>query len=427
MKLLFLSNFYPPHEIGGYEQWCHEVALGLAGRGHDVSVLTSRFGVSSDVFEDEPGVTRTLFLQADIDYYRPQDFFLRRAAREQFNVRELRTALDTIQPDVVMVWGMWNLSQWLPFWAERWMPGRVAYFISNYWPIDTDPHTAYWQLPTRRSAAQVVKRPLQAIALSQLQREGYPPALAFDHAVCCSEYVRETLVAAGKLPVTAGVLLGGTDPAPFLAHSRLGQAAVQDTERPLQLLYFGRLIHDKGVHTAVEAIGILEARGLADRVTLTILGSGHPDYEAKLRDLVATLGVSERVRFVAQVPRPDVPEWLGRFDVFLFTSIWPEPMARSVMEAMAAGLLVIGTNVGGQAEMLFDGQNALTFQPEDAERLAAHIVHIAENPALRVQLARAGQWMVLEQFTIRRMVRDIEQMLMNVTATEPVPAAEMGD
>ncbi len=68
--------------------------------------------------------------------------------------------------------------------------------------------------------------------------------------------------------------------------------------------------------------------------------------------MVASLGLSKQVEFVRQVPRTEIPQWLGGFDLFLFTSIWPEPMARSVMEAMAAGLLVIGSAVGGQMEML---------------------------------------------------------------------------
>ena len=423
MRFLFLSNFYPPYEIGGYEQWCEEVSVGLVERGHEVCVLTSRYGVQSGENKDSIDVVRTLFLETDNDYYRPLDFFLRRSSQEEFNINELRTMINSFEPDVVMVWGMWNLSHFLPYWAEHWMPGRVAYFISNYWPTDVDLHTYYWQLPTRRAATELVKRPLRSLALRKLHREGYPPKLQFEHAVCCSEYVRSTLIEAGKLPEHTGVLLGGTDPQPFIAHSKLNQQSSDDKNKPLQLLYFGRLIHDKGVHTAVEAVKLLKQQGLGDDIELTILGSGHPDYEAHLRETADALGISKQIHFVRQVPRPDVPEWLGRFDVFLFTSIWPEPMARSVMEAMAAGLLVIGTEVGGQIEMLIDGQNALTFKPEDTKCLAVHITRIVNNPSLRVKLARAGQQMILERFTIDRMVREVEQYLLNIAATTPVTAS----
>jgi len=414
MRVIFLSNFYPPYELGGYEQWCQEVATHLIDRGHDLRVLTSRYGIQSERENDVPYVTRVLHLQTDINYYRPTDFFLRRPNQERENIQALRETIDQFSPDIIMVWGMWNLSHNLPCWAERWMPGRVAYFISNYWPVDTDPHTEFWQLPTRRPQLEWAKRLPRSVALRQLRREGYPPQLRFEHAVCCSQYVRDTLVKAGKLPDNAGVLLGGTDPEPFLRHSRLRESLLDRLNGPVEFLYFGRLIHDKGVHTALEAIALLKRRGLLDGANLTILGTGHPDYEAKLRHMLVELHIGDHVRFLQQVPREQVPEWLGRFDVFLFTSIWPEPMARSVMEAMAAGLLVIGTEVGGQVEMLDNNQNALTFEAEDVECLADHMARVLKDRSLALRLARAGQQTVLERFTLERMVDDIEQYLMNV-------------
>jgi glycogen(starch) synthase len=416
MRVLFLSNFYPPYELGGYEQWCQEVATRLMERGHDVSVLTSRYGIQAERKNDAPNVTRVLHLQSDVNYYRPSDFFLKRPKQERENIQALQESIAQVSPDILMVWGMWNMSHNLPYWAERWMPGRVAYFISNYWPVDIDPHTEFWQLPTRRPQLDWVKRPLRSAALGQLRREGYPPQLRFEHAVCCSQYVRDTLVEAGKLPDSAGVLLGGTDPEPFLSHSRLGESRLNG---PVEFLYFGRLIHDKGVHTAVEAIGLLKQRGLLGGANLTILGSGHPAYEAKLRQTLEQLDISDHVKFVQQVPREQVPEWLGRFDIFLFTSIWPEPMARSVMEAMAAGLLVIGSEVGGQVEMLENNRNALTFEAEDAATLANHMARVLDDRSLGLRLARAGQQTVLARFTLDRMVDDIEQYLMNIVGNGP--------
>ena len=183
---------------------------------------------------------------------------------------------------------------------------------------------------------------------------------------------------------------------------------------PLRLVYFGRLIHDKGVHTAIEALRLLKERGLIEQFHLTILGSGHPDYEAKLHQMVKAFDLCSQVEFVRQVPRDEIPQWLGRFDVFLFTSIWPEPMARSVMEAMAAGLLVIGSEVGGQTEMLAHNENALTFQAEDATGLADHLAYALNHPTRRMELAHAGQQMVLERFTLDRMVNDVETYLLDI-------------
>lgn len=425
MRILFLSNFYPPHDYGGYEQWCHEVATGLHRRGHEVSVLTSRYrrhqsnGCTQRAVEEVSiPVQRTLHLETDLHYYDPVDF-LRRPWYEWTNSQMLRQGIARGKPDVIMVWGMWNLSHTLPCCAEAWLAGRVTYFISNYWPTDTNPHTAYWQLPANRTVGEIIKRPLRSLALAQLRYTHYPPPLHFEHAVCCSHYVRNALVAAGKLPASAGVLYGGTDPEPFLAKARKTHLDPATEKQPLRLLYFGRLDPEKGVQTAVEALCSLKRRALLDAITLTIIGSGHPAYEAQLREAVHAHGLETQVEFVAKIPREEVPAWLGRFDVYLFTSVWPEPMARSVMEAMAAGLLVIGTEVGGQAEMLCHNHNALTFQPGDAEALADHITRVVQEPALRTRLACAGQKLVLERFTLRRMVDEIEQYLSDVVEKAP--------
>jgi glycosyltransferase involved in cell wall biosynthesis len=215
-------------------------------------------------------------------------------------------------------------------------------------------------------------------------------------------------VQSGKLPAHAGVLLGGIDPAPFLENrSVTGDAG----DERLRLLFVGSLLPHKGVHTAIEALGLLRHWGLSDRVSFTILGGGHPDYEARLRTMVEALGVGDQVRFAGRVPRSEIPEWMSRYDVFLFTSTWAEPMARSVMEAMAAGLLVIGTEVGGQVEMLANEENSLTFRAEDAEALAERIERVLREPALLPRLALAGQQMVLEGFSLQRMVDDMESWL----------------
>jgi glycogen synthase len=409
MRILFISNFYPPYEIGGYEQWCAEIASQLASRGHEIEILTSNYRVGPELNGIVAKISRVLYLESHLSYYRPLDFFQSRMAHEKSNIQMLRRKIDRFQPDIIMVWGMWNLSPYLPYWAEQWMPRRVAYFISNYWPMDIDAHTAYWQLPARHTLMEVIKRPLRKIALSQLRSENYPPQLQLANAVCCSHYVR-------NVPPSSGVLLGGIDPQPFLDSSKLKKDDALSRPGRLNLVYFGRLIRDKGVHTAIEALGLLRQRGIAESVHLTILGSGHPEYEAYLRTMATSLGVEQEIEFVRQVPRPEIPSWLSRFDVFLFTSIWPEPMARSVMEAMAAELLVLGTPVGGQAEMLTNGVNALTFKPDNAPELADLIARVRNDWALRTQLACAGQKLILERYTLDRMATDIENYLYSIQA-----------
>jgi glycogen(starch) synthase len=412
MKILFISSQYPPYELGGYEQLCHEVTLDLLSRGHDVRVLTSRYGVNSSDELRMGNVNRSLHLTADIHYFKPLDFFFKLPAQEKENLAELKKNIFEFKPDVIMFWGMFALSHNLPYWAEQWVPGRVTYYMASYWPVDADIHETYWKAPANRGMTEWIKRPLRIVALNRLQREGYPPSLQFENVICCSAYVRDRLVKAGVFPVKTGVVFAGADPTPFEGQ---GLTRNFDKGQPVRLLYFGRLVPDKGVHTAIEAVGALSKNELAGQVELTILGDGHPDYKNLLHRRVKELGIEDCVCFAGKVAREDIPEQLSRFDIFLFTSIWPEPFGRTIVEAMMAGLVVIGSDVGGSREIFQDYDQDLLFQPEDAYGLAERISRVVSDPDLRCRLIDQGRHLAFERFTIRQMTDGIEKFLSEVS------------
>lgn len=406
MRILFLTNMYPPYDIGGYEQVCQEVAQGLKSRGHIVKILTSRYGTQLPNSDDD--VIRLLYLQADLNYYRPMNFFLRRASQERFNREVLRDAVGNFVPDVVVVWGMYLLSHSLPYWLEKWMPDRIMYYICSYWPVDEDPHRTYWKLTSKKKVTEQIKRPLRSLALSQLDKEKYPPRLQFAKTACCSKYVRDRLVLAGKIPASAEVLYNGIDPAPF---ERCETSNPSSNDAPLRMLYFGRLIEDKGVHTAIQALGILNQQGLAARTELTIVGSGHPEYEARLRLMASSLGTNDQVRFADKVSRDEIPGVLSRYDVFLFTSIWPEPFGRTIVEAMLAGLIVIGADVGGSREIFSQYDADLLYPAGDASALASRISLLLRGLKDRRQLTQRGRALALERFSFDVMLTNFERYL----------------
>ncbi len=411
MRILFISNLYPPHDLGGMEIRCKETVDRLRARGHVCHVLTSSYGVQKPAPQEE-GIARVLHLEADVHYYRPLDFFLRRPAREKANWRALRYAIETFKPDIIFIWGLWNLSTQVAYWAEQWLPGRVAYAVAGYWPMQPNSHKSYWQQPARHLWARIVMSPARWLALRRLARERNAYPLDLEHVACVSHYVRDKLVKAGALPHGACVIYNGIDPVPFLKVAKTRSSHANG----LRLVYTGGLVAHKGVHTAIEALGILHQRDALEGIHLTLVGGGHPDYEAQLHQRVATLDLQQHVTFHGRVPREQIASILAEHDVFLFTSTYEEPIARTVMEAMAAGLAVIGTPVGGQQEMLEDGINALVYPPDDAERLAECIMRLQQDSALLRRLAEAGRKTVLERFTLERMVDEMEAWMEEVAA-----------
>jgi glycogen(starch) synthase len=407
MRLLFLSNFYPPARPGGYTQWCQEVAEHLAGRGHAIAVLTSRYE-QAKAFPGEQNIFRLLYLEGDLAYYQPLHLFTRWKKEHQENLAFLEHTVRDFAPDLIFVWGMWALSKALPALAEQVMPHRVVYYLSDYWPAAGDMHTTYWNSLARRRPMQIPKRVMGRAAMSILASEGKPD-LEFEHAICVSASVRDALVEAGVPVRDARIIHGGTDVERF-RHVR--QQNHQSDE--LKMLYAGQLVPHKGVHTAIEAMARLVNVRKINRVTLTLIGSGHPDYEAFLRDLVDRERLRDFVIFYGPAPKDQMPALLQQFDVLIFPSIYEEPLARMTQEAMASGLVVVGTTTGGTKEILRDGETGLAFAPEDADGLADQVARLIADPELRSQLARAGRDVVLNHFTLDRMVAEIEAYLQEV-------------
>ena len=404
MRILFLSNFYPPARPGGYTQWCHEVAVRLAKRGHTIGVLTSRHERVKAPAR-EPNIYRVLHLEGDLNYYQPLHFFTQWKKQHRENLVFLEHTIKDFAPDLIFVWGMWALSKALPALAEQLLPGRVVYYLSDYWPSTLDIHTTYWQSPPQSWPMQIPKRVLSKVAMSILAKEGQPD-LKLEHVICVSARVRDLLVEAG-LPIQhARIIHGGTDIERFLDVRKR-----DDRSGHLKLLYAGQLVRHKGVHTAIEAMSRLVNKQRINQITLTLVGSGHPDYEAFLRDLVERERLQDFVTFQKPVSKDNMPAIFQQFNVLIFPSIYEEPLARITQEAMSSGLVVVGTTTGGTKEILRDGETGLTFAPEDADGLAEQVTRLIIDPDLCCRLAQAGRQTVLENFTLDKMVNEIEAYL----------------
>lgn len=413
MRILFLSNFFPPARPGGYTQWCHEVSERLAKRGHTIGVLTSRYEMEKAP-ANEQNVFRLLHLEGDLEYYRPVQFLTRWKKQHSENLASLRRTVAEFAPDLIFVWGMWALSKSLPVLAEQLLPGRVVYFLSDYWASAQDMHTRYWQSPAQRWSMQMLKRALGKVALATLTKEGQPQP-EFEHVICVSARVRELLVEAGLPIQNARIIHGGTDV------GRFQDVRQRDYRRgQFSMVYAGQLVRHKGVHTAIEAMAQLVNQQGIKHVTLTLVGSGHPDYEGLLRDLVVKERLHDFVKFHEPVSKDKVPAIFQQFDILIFPSIYEEPLARVTQEAMAAGLVVIGTTTGGTKEILKEGQTGLTFAPEDAAGLAAQISRLIEDPELCCRLSEDGRQTVLQVFTLDKMVQEIEEYLVSCFAMHSV-------
>src|SRR5262249_59237307 len=181
-----------------------------------------------------------------------------------------------------------------------------------------------------------------------------------------SEHLKQAALRAGKPVHEAEVIHWGVEISRF--PYRQSQRAAS------RLLFVGQVIPNKGAHVAVEAVKLLyQHYGLHD-VTLTIVGgTSIPMYVDQLKATIAAAGLEARIQLRGPIPRDQLPRIYQEHDLLIFPSIWDEPFSITLLEAMSSGLAIVGTDTGGSAEILRDGENALIFPKGDAQACARQI------------------------------------------------------
>ncbi len=411
MRILVVTSYFPPSRLGwGYMQLCEEVTDGLAARGHQMTVLTSTYRDGPEIERHYP-VHR--LLEIDPDWNAKQSavwqFFVERRSRERRALAHLEQFNSSLRPDIIFIWDAIGLPRALLLAAERCATALTVYYFANFLPELPDEYVAYWQREPPTAIGKLTKAVLGRVALEQLRREGKPVPLQYRHVICVSQYLRQRFVSKGLIPESSVVIYNGIDLSIF--SSNRSDFSAFPSKR-LRCLVAGRVVPDKGVHTVVDALGLLDRRDeTRGQVSLTILGDGPVDYMNYLQQRVTALGIHDLVHFMAPVQRARMPEVLAGHDALILPSEYGEPIARSMQEAMAMGLLVIGTLTGGSGELLRDEQNGLVFPPADAQALATQVARAATTPGLRVRLASQGQQDIRAQFDIRMTVAKIENYL----------------
>jgi len=140
---------------------------------------------------------------------------------------------------------------------------------------------------------------------------------------------------------------------------------------------------------------------------------GNDSLNGAIQRIVGECSVGNRIVFLGQ--RDDVPELLRIFDVFCLTSVH-EGLPLTLLEAMASGVPVIGTDVMGINEIITDNENGLLFPNGDEEKLAEVIMTLLTDEALRIRLSRAGRNFVVENYDIDNMIKRYERLFSTLCA-----------
>jgi glycogen(starch) synthase len=384
MRVLIVSNLYPPQELGGYGRSLADFAWGLQQRGHHVEVVCSDapyLGPSSQGPNGEP-VQRTLRLKGN--FAKGVELLQDPQACQQIDQHNSLVLTSSLASRCVDGILLGNLDLLGPELLQPLLePGipvlhhvgfMAAPFGIKHWP----------------------------------RQENY-------QLVAASQAVRASLTAAG-LPVQhAPVVYPG-------ARVELFGAAELDLWReapagipanPLKLCFAGLLMGSKGAHTAVEAVGLLHQAGI--NVQLNLAGAEfQKGYWKQLQAFGQHLGLGDhQLNWLGALQRPKLSRFFQLHHAGIFPSTYPEAFGIVGAEMQASGLALVSSGVGGACELLEHGITGLLFQPDNAADLAQQLKRLISEAGLLGKLQRKGQVQVRQCFSVNRAAAALERLFLN--------------
>ncbi|QWD37531.1 glycosyltransferase family 4 protein [Polynucleobacter paneuropaeus] len=332
-KILFISNLFPPYQIGGYEIACKSVFNLLQGSGYDCRVITSDFfigNVQSGEGVDE-NVLRVLKLHHSWggDYV-PFSF----DSTQKYNYIEIKKEISKFKPDLVYVWNAYGLGwKFLNILNE----GARVPFVFHF----MDYSIYAYKFTFKKYIAYILQRTTeQSFRLKGLIK----------NSIYISKFLQKKIgIDSDNIEVIY----------PFLETDLIPRKSNYHLKKKIRGVYVGQLEAHKGIlFLCSTLIEFMKETGFDIELDIFGLNDG-----IIAQELILQYG--NFIKLKTGIPREEILAGLKNYDVGFFPSLWDEPFGISQIEMMASGLPVISSGRGGSREVdnggniiLYDGFNA---------------------------------------------------------------------
>ena len=395
MRLLIVTNLYPPQELGGYGRSMADFAWGLLQCGHHVEVLSSNAPyLQSEAFafaevgpSGEP-VDRRLVLKGSYQngvsmITEPSqcaaiDRTNRSVVKDVFKAPwdgVLVGNIDLMGPEILSILNSISAP----------ILHHIGFMFPPF-PRECFPEMHNYLLV---AASQAVK--------ASMQMHGLPVA----DAPVVYPGVRSQLFGDSARALTPALRF--SQALHFSGHP-LGSPS-----NPLKVGYAGLLMETKGAHTIIEALALLHRQGVA--VQACLAGSEfQPGYQQLLQSHLHKVGLQGQVQFVGQLGRSALGQFWNLQHLGVFSSIAPEAFGIVAAELMAAGAALVTSAVGGAAELVPSSRYGMRFTPGQSSALANVFLRLVKDPERLFMCAQEGQQLVRSKFDVLTSVRQLEKL-----------------
>ena len=407
MKILVVSDLYPPYYVGGYEMNCKDAVDTLINRGNEITVLTSCWGIKRKTIQGN--IYRVFDFYDDIpedrswntSYLTRRLMHLRRVSISQSNSLVTRKIISSIKPDIAFLWHMGNLTLG-PAFAIQQAGIPMCYRIEDY------------SLARIKKLFDERESFLKTVYHALLYGKKNFNKLQFNNLLFISEYVKDYYARTG-FPVKNWCVIPSGLPALSISDpSQRSHYPFECKDGIIRLIFGGRLEPEKGPDIAIRAIASLKSDDSIPKISLDIIGDGDPGFIKYLKELTCILGVKENVSFLGKLTQPEFIKLFQFYDALLLPSRWQEPFGRIVIEAMSQGLPVIATRSGGVPEIINNRQNGILVSTDDPQNFTEALRKLIQDPNLAAHISRNAYLAIRSHFTLEQVVDAMENYMLSM-------------
>ncbi len=232
-----------------------------------------------------------------------------------------------------------------------------------------------------------------------------------DHFAVISTYLKDYLISYGIQPQRIHVIPNGVDTALF-SEKTVPQSPRFGGADSKIIMTVSRLAEKNGIADLIDGFALLGEQKTTGNLQLVIIGTGPlaDILEAKAR----ALSCAERIHFSGEVPYENLPGYLSMADVFVRPSL-SEGLGTAFLEAMAVGVPVVGTAVGGIPDFLRDGETGVFCRPRDPQSVAVAIERILSDEMLRERIVTNAHALVNERYQWQQIAEQFRNLYESIT------------
>lgn len=360
MRIMLGSDTYPPN-VNGAARFTERLAIGLAGRGHEVHLVAPSPKGKAYV-EDRDDVIVHRITSHRYPLVKSFQICMPWEASP-----EIERVMREVRPDVAHTQAHFLVGRFLALHADRQDVPLVA--TNHFMPENLVDHVRIPQL-ARDAVARAAWRDLRWVfKRAQVVTAPTPRAV---------ELLDRAAGLPGGLAISCGI-----DAQPYA-----DAAARAHHDDVPTVLFVGRLDQEKRVNELIEAFAQLPADVAA---RLEIVGDGA--HAASWKELVEKVGIADRTRFLGFISEAELLEAYGRCDVFCMPGV-AELQSLVTLESMAAGKPVVAADAMALPHLVHPGENGFLFTPGDVVGLAGHLETLLRDPDLRARMGKVSQEIV---------------------------------